>query len=249
MRKYIVSSFLWRWSFAAFILAAPNLQGQTTVPYLPNLFDISISFGCDCTCMCETNTVHTNNPVSMFLAANPVTAVSSSTAVMPPAGQLVPPHWSEFTATCSPPSYGSSVTTFPPEGWTTTISSITPWGFANNVPVAFNLNYPIDFNYLDYLFYANLLSPTTSPGDQPIPAGASSSCQPYPWDVNLTLQLQNKQLYYMEQQLVVGYAPEVSSTPYETPVDYVETNSLLTITLYCTNNGVPYILDRKSTRL
>jgi hypothetical protein len=109
--------------------------------------------------------------------------------------------------------------------------------------VAFNLNYPIVFPYLDYLFYANTLVPTTSAtGQLPIPTGASSNCQPYPWDVNLTLQLQNGQLYNMEQQLVIGYAPEVNSAQYDTPVDYLETNSLLTVTLYCTNNGAPYIL-------
>src|SRR5664279_2443455 len=129
MRKFICHSFLLRWAFGAFLLAACNLQGQTTqgqttIPYLPNLFDIRISFGCDCTCNCETNTLHTNNPVSMFLAANPVTAVASSTAVMPPVGQLVPPHWSEFTTTCTPPSYGGPVTAFAPEGWTSTISTI-----------------------------------------------------------------------------------------------------------------------------
>src|SRR5579862_8523657 len=115
-------SFRSVFSLAVFLLTAPVLLGQTF--FDPNLFDISITFGCDCTCFCDTNSLHTNNPVSMFLNANPVASISSS-ATMPPAGQTVPPHWTELLANCSSPLYGDSAGddyTLPPVGWTVTKS-------------------------------------------------------------------------------------------------------------------------------
>src|ERR1022692_1223780 len=65
-------------SFGAILLAAPTLHADTPIYYYPNLFDISITFGCDCTCFCDTHTVETNNPVSMFLNANPVAFIKST---------------------------------------------------------------------------------------------------------------------------------------------------------------------------
>jgi hypothetical protein len=247
MKKYIAHSFFLRWTFGAFLLAAPTLHADTY--YYPNLFDISITFGCNCTCFCETNIVDTNNPVSMFLNANPVASIAS-TAKMPPSGQTVPPHSTELLSSITPPLYGNSAGTdytFPPVGWTMTQSSATVnyglYGYTLFHPVTFNLNYPI-VDSLNYYFYAGALPSDTisisTPGEDPLQS--QTQFQPYPWDVNLTLQLHNGQLYYMEQQLVVGYDPVYNSQPLTTPVDYVETNSLMTISLYCTNGGQTNIL-------
>lgn len=247
MKKHVPQSFLLRWTFGAFLLAAPALHGQT---YNPNLFDISISFGCNCTCFCETNTVDTNNPVSVFLAANPV-AYIASTAVMPAAGQMVPPHYTELLYSCAPAYYGNyDGTDYPrlPVGWTITQSSANGYyGYTPFLQVPpYNLNYPIEFELLNYYFYADKLLPAAT---GQTPTQSSSTCQPYPWDVNLTLQLQNGQYYYMEQQLVVGYDPEYYSDGIETPVTYVETNGLLTISLLCTNDGVTNVLQVSSATI
>ena len=77
IRKYFFHSFLWRWSFAAFILAVPTLHGQN-FPYPPGNFDISITLGCDCSCCCDTNHPATNNPIGLFLSTNRITGVSAS---------------------------------------------------------------------------------------------------------------------------------------------------------------------------
>jgi hypothetical protein len=258
MKKYISRSFWPRLSLGALLLAAPALHGQT-IQYPPGYFDISISFACNCTCFCETNMVDTNNPISMFLTANPVANIGGD-AVMPPVGQVVPPHWTEFMSSTTPP-YGS-IAEGDHEGWTMTRSTIGESGFTYDisepgftygfVPVTFSLNYPIQFTNLDYWFYADLLPPdSASPaGDLPIPAvfpsDAATQYQPYPWDVNLTLQLLNGQYYYMEQQLVVGYDPELGVP---TPMNYVETNGLLTVSLYCTNGGVTNLLSVSSATI
>ena len=236
-------------SFGAILLAAPTLHADTPIYYYPNLFDISITFGCDCTCFCDTNTVETNNPVSMFLNANPV-AFIKSTATMPPRHQKVPPHYTELLALTTPPLYGDQPGddyTWPPVGWTWTQSSATVdhglYGYTLFHPVTFNLNYPIS-DSLNYYFYAGALpsdpSSIFTPGEDPVQS--QTQFQPYPWDVNLILQLQNGQWYYMEQQLVVGYDPVYNWERLKTPVDYVETNSLMTISLYCTNDGQTNIL-------
>jgi hypothetical protein len=242
------SRFVWAYlSFAAILFAVPTLHADSY--YYPNLFDISITFGCNCTCFCETNAVETNNPVSMFLNANPVAWIKS-TAKMPPSGQKVPPHYTELLSLTTPPLYGDTVGddyTFPPVGWTVTQSSATVdhglYGYTLFHPVIFNLNYPIS-DSLNYYFYAGALpsDPNSSPAGQAL-VQSQTQFQPYPWDVNLTLELQNGQLYYMEQQLVVGYDPVYNSQPLATPVDYVETNSLMTISLYCTNGGQTNVLS------
>jgi hypothetical protein len=95
MKKHISHSFWSCLSFGALLLTALTLHADTPINYNPNLFDISITFGCNCTCFCETNIVDTNNPVSMFLNAHPVASVAS-TAKMPPSGQTVPPHYTEL---------------------------------------------------------------------------------------------------------------------------------------------------------
>lgn len=246
MKRHLLRLFWLCLSLGLFFVPARVLFAQI---YNPNLFDINITFGCNCTCFCDTNNLDTNNPVSAFLNANPV-AYIASTAVMPPAGQTVPPHWTELLKNCSPPLYGDAAGddyAYPAVGWTVTRSSAASlgyYGYTPFLPVTFNLNYPLQFNLLDYWFYADALPSdlvSLPPGRDPVQS--QTQCQPYPWDVNLTLQLQNGQLYYMEQQLVVGYDPEFNNQALLTPVDYVETNSLLTISLYCTNGGVTNILQ------
>ena len=234
MKKYIAHSFFLRWTFGAFLLAALTAKAQF-IQYDPGLFDVNIAFGCNCTCFCDTNMVDTNNPISVFLAANPPNYVYASGA-MSPVGQLVPPHWTEFLP-CNPPTYDTygSSHAFSFEGWTTTgsrISNLT----GNNLGVTYTPGQPVGFP-LRFDFYANSLTPYPgSPGNPQIPTAYLGYCQPYPWDVNVTMQLQNGQYYYMEQQLVVAYFPGEDAPPaLETPVDYLETNGLLNITLRCTN--------------
>ena len=235
MKKYIAHSFFLRWTFGAFLLAALTAKAQF-IQYDPGLFDVNIAFGCNCTCFCHTNMVDTNNPISVFLAANPPNYVYASGA-MSPVGQLVPPHWTEFLP-CNPPTYDTygSSHAFSFEGWTTMtgprISNLT----GNNLGVTYTPGQPVEFP-LRFDFYANALTPYPgSPGNPQIPTAYLGYCQPYPWDVNVTMQLQNGQYYYMEQQLVVAYFPGEDAPPaLETPVDYLETNGLLNITLLCTN--------------
>jgi hypothetical protein len=238
MKKYISHSLLLRCSFGAFLLAAPIIRADSIIRYNPGLFDVNIAFGCNCTCWCETNDVDTNNFISVFLAANPPYYVYASGA-MAPVGQLVPPHWTEFLPN-NPPAYDTygSWHSFYFEGWTYTGSQI-PNTTGNNLGVTYTPGQPVDFP-LRYEFYANGLTPYSTsvggPGDPQVPLAYAGMVQPYPWNVNVTMQLQNGQYYYMEQQLVVAYFPGEGAPPtFETPVDYVETNGLLNITLLCTN--------------
>src|ERR1039458_283031 len=96
MKTCIFHSFLLRWSFGAFLLAASPLHGQGN-NYYPGNFDLEITLGCNCTCFCPTNMDVTNTPIGAFLATNGVINVSASTALAaslnPTPVQYVPPQW------------------------------------------------------------------------------------------------------------------------------------------------------------
>ncbi|MCX6922633.1 MAG: hypothetical protein NT154_05370, partial [Verrucomicrobia bacterium] len=96
----------------------------------------------------------------------------------------------------------------------------------------------IAFNY-----YEDSLTTLGSPPGDPI---LSLPFQPYPWVVNATMHLQNNQTYAMEQQLVVPPSPVAWG---KTPVTYIETNGLLTITLLCsTCNCCPLLVNNTFIR-
>jgi hypothetical protein len=263
MKKYISHSFWSCLSIGAFLLAALTAKAQLQYP--PGNFDVEISFACNCTCFCDTNMVDTNNPISVFLAANPPTYVYATSAVAPK-GQVVPPHWTEFLPLDYPPydpqaynlSHPGSSHPWDPEGWTETLSTLGGYTYTwyNStvwLPVTYNPGYPLDFQFT-FNFYATNLPPYgTPPGilpvqPQPPVSPMTTTNEPYPQDVNVTMKLANGEYYYMEQQLVVGYYPleddfNPPTTPtYDTPVYYQETNGLLTISLYCTNGAMTNIL-------
>lgn len=252
MKKYISRSLWSCCTFGAFLLAALTARAQLQYP--PGIFDVGISFGCLCTCWCETNRVDTNNPISVFLAANPPLSISASTAVAP-VNQMVPPHWTEFLPLPNPPYDpnaslpipAGSQHTFDIEGWTWTTSTLPGYTSTlspNNqsstwLPVSYNPGYPLAFQ-VPFNFYAHPLPP--KPGSIPsgqLPLQDPTAIQPYPQDVNVAIYFSNGEYYYMEQQLAVGFYPyEDYPPPLETEVNYVETNGLLSITLLCTN-GLP----------
>jgi hypothetical protein len=247
MKKYISHSFLLRWGFGAFLLAAPVLHGQ--VLYYPGNFDLEITLGCNCTCFCATNQDVTNTPIGGFLETNGVTEITASAvlaaSVNAPDVQYVPPHW---------------VLLYPPdvdfEGWmqteavpalaanthgTLTQTYASPGrNFGNPI-----YPYPlVPFNYFEQPMDslpppADTTSGTFVSQPEPFPPPIN---QPYPWDINVTNTLLNGQLYVMEQQLVVGPYPPywgqtAGTTNLETPVAYFETNTLLNISVYCAENG------------
>jgi|GEM_PF-2633048 len=252
MNKNMSQSFRLFFSFSVLLLAAPRLPAQ--IQYYPGNFDLEITFGCNCSCFCPTNLYVTNAPVGGFLATNGVQSVSGSAVLAasatPGQEQYVPQHWALLYP--GYPSLGF-------EGWTATetvpanvagmhgtggLTYTSPRNFSNPI-----FPYPVvPFNY-----YEAPLDPLTTAFtgvglnvDLPSPFPPPVK-QPYPWDVNATLILQNGQLYAMEQQLVTGpYPPYWGETVgvnyFETPVTYVETNSLLTISLYCTNGGQTNLL-------
>ena len=237
LRRFLVQAL-----DAAGALAALPTQAQYSIFSPSGVFDINITLGCDCTCWCATNNIATNNAVGAFLASNPVKWVYAN-ASLAPLHQVVPPHWTLFP--------GANYTTpaddpFYLEGWTETTSYYPlSWGTGLQLlSPPFNLSVPINFAFPFYYYQDALpaLGGGTGPGDNPVQNQIAP--QPYPWDVNVTLQLANHQLYVMEQQLAVGYWPldyDLSFTPaqeLDSPVDYSETNGLLTITLQCAD-GTP----------
>lgn len=261
MKKYISHSFWSCLSIGAFLLAALTAKAQLQYP--PGNFDVEISFACNCTCFCDTNMVDTNNPISVFLAANPPTYVYATSAVAPK-GQVVPPHWTEFLPLDYPPydpqaynlSNPGSSHPWDPEGWTETLSTLGGYTYTwyNStvwLPVTYSPGYPLDFQFT-FNFYATNLppdNPIAHPNGilpvqpQPPMSPMTTTNEPYPQDVNVTMKLANGEYYYMEQQLVVGYYPLEDYPPtYDTPVYYQETNGLLTISLYCTNGAMTNIL-------
>jgi hypothetical protein len=223
-------------------LVAAALPAQAQLQYPPGNFDVTISFGCNCTCYCESNGAAVNNPIGAFLAANPVDHVSSTTK-MPLANQLVPPHWTLFPpAPFTPPYAAADCYPFYLEGWTITHSAISANGHLNPDPKpvsGFNFQTPINFK-VPFRYYEDLLTQAgIAPGEQPVPSLQATRPQPYPWDINTTLFLQNGQEYNMEQQLAVGYFPRECAPPaLDTPVHYEETNALLRITLICDDGNL-----------
>src|ERR1035437_5830954 len=242
MKKHISHSFLLRCSFGALLLAASTLHGQVN-NYYPGNFALEISFGCNC--CCDTNSA-TNNPVGGFLATNGVINITgrADLAAGPTVVQYVPKHWALLD---------SGNLDF--EGWTKTEPAPVAYGtLSQPLSPAANFSNPIyPYPLIPFNYYEGPLDPLTTANagvgayvDQPelLPLGTS---QPYPWDVNATMTLQNGQLYVMEQQLVVGPYPPywgvtAGTTDLETPVTYLETNSLLTISLYCVGNGTTNLL-------
>lgn len=204
----------------------------------PGLFDLGVSFGCDCTCFC-TNSTATNGPVGAFLTANPIVGVVAADTLAP-LGQWVPPHWTIF-----PVDYTIADTEpFFLEGWTTTQATAarrgTSLSYPNPTPLStpFNFSTPISFLF-PFEYYQGPLASIAGPGRLPVLSQTDS--QPYPWNIEATLVLANGQSYHLEQQLAIGYWPLEGNDfgpPLDSYVDVVETNGLLEITLLCTN-GLP----------
>lgn len=217
-------------------ILAGNLAAATmtalAVQYPPGNFTAQIAFGCDC----DTNNGAMDTPVSDFLAGNPVVSVTSSTK-MPPANQVVPPHWTLFLpAPFVPPYAVPDCYPFYLEGWTKTLSTISAVGntYPVQTPVTVPPMAPIDFK-VPFQYYQDVAAASADPtGKLPVPSLQATGPQPYPWDINTTLTLQNGQKYVLEQQLAVGQFPNECAPPaLETPVVYEELNGLLRISLKC----------------
>ena len=233
----------------AFVPPPAQAQGATDVIYQfpPGTFDVNISFGCNCTCWCETNSAATNNPIGVFLAANPFISFYAW-VTNPPVGQYVPPHCTIFPTPinglpCEPPYALPDLYPFYLEGWTETEFQLAAFCYGTSNINNFNFNNPINVE-VPYLYYEDALSFSGPPNPFPVPDPVLSNPpapQPYPCDVNMIMHLANGQSYYMEQQLAIGYFPyeyEFPLAPLKSPVDYSETNALLSFTLLCTNGDL-----------